>query len=266
MTDDRRFLLGGELSVHRLGYGAMRLSGQPGNFGPYADWEGGKALLRSAIDLGIDFIDTAHSYGAGHNETLIAEALHPYPAGVVIATKGGIGKRSASEFYVDGSPARLRAHLEESLRVLRVERIDLYQLHRPDPDVPFADTVGALAEMRAEGKIRLVGLSNITVDQLREALAITPIASVQNRFNRNEADDGGMVAFCRDHGIAFLPYGPLGGQPLEAGSPLADTPNSIQDALRWLLEHSPNIIAIPGTTSAKHLAENMAAWPAGKPA
>jgi pyridoxine 4-dehydrogenase len=263
------FLLGGDLPVHRIGYGAMRLTGQPGNFGPYADWEGGKALLRRALELGVNFIDTAHPYGPGWNERLIGEALAPYPPGVVIATKGGVEKLSPDNIFPDGSPAILRQRVEESAKLLRVERIDLYQLHRPDPKLPFAESIGALAELRAEGKIRHIGLSNITLAQLEEARRIVPIASVQNRYNHTERGDDAVLDYCTQHGIAYLPWGPLAGKPMEAGAPLAAADSDLarhaavaghtptQAALRWLLGRAPNIIVIPGTTSIQHLEENL---------
>ncbi len=246
------FALGGELIVNRMGYGAMRLTGQPGNFGPYDDWEGGKALLRRAVELGANFIDTARSYGPTHNERLIAEALHPYAEGLVIATKGGVDKRGPTEIVVDGSPETLRREVDEALTTLRLDRINLFQLHRVDPNIPIEASVGALDEMRQAGKIRLIGLSNVDRDQLDRALAITPIASVQNRFNQNEQGDADLVEYTASLGIAFIPYGPLGAHPMQKGALLPT-----QSALTWLLERSPNIIVIPGTTSINHLEENM---------
>lgn len=248
------FLLGGELSVCRLGFGAMRLCAQPGNFGRYPDWEAGKRLLRRAVELGINFIDTAHAYGPGWNEELIGEALAPYPAGVVIATKGGIEKTAPDKIFPDARPENLRRRCEESLRRLRTERIDLYQLHRPDPNVPLADSVGALAELRRAGKVRHIGLSNVTLAQLDEARAITPIASVQNRYNLAERGDDPLIDACASHGIAYLPWGPLAAKPFAREAPLAGIP-----ALAWLLKRAPNIIPIPGTTSPAHLEENVAA-------
>jgi len=249
------FLLGGDLSVHRLGYGAMRLCAQPGNFGRYPDWESGKRLLRRAVELGINFIDTAHAYGPSCNGELIAEALAPYPAGVVIATKGGVEKTAPDKVFPDGRPATLRRRCEESLRLLRLERIDLYQLHRPDPNVPFAESVGALADLQRAGKIRHVGLSNVTIAQIMEARGIVPIASVQNRYNLTERGDDPVVDYCAEHGIAYLPWGPLAAKPFAPEAPLAST----QGALAWLLRRAPNIIAIPGTTSITHLEENVVA-------
>ncbi|MBA3675907.1 MAG: aldo/keto reductase [Sphingosinicella sp.] len=253
-SDDtsRTFALGGELPINRIGYGAMRLTGQPGNFGPYANREGGKALLRHAVELGVNFIDTARSYGPGWNERLIAEALHPYADGLVIATKGGVDKRGPSEIVVDGSPAVLRSQVEDALTALRIERIDLFQLHRVDPAVPVEESVAALDQLRHEGKIRLIGLSNVDQDMLDRALTVAPIASVQNRLNRAERGDEALVDYTAERGIAFIPYGPLGAHPMQQGAALP-----AQDALEWLLARSPNTVVIPGTTSAKHLAENM---------
>jgi pyridoxine 4-dehydrogenase len=251
----RTFMLGGEIEVGRVGYGAMRLTGQPGNYGPYGDWEGGKALLRRAVELGVSFIDTARSYGPGWNERLIADALHPYAGGLVIATKGGVDKRGPGEIVVDGSPATLRAQVEEALATLKVERIDLFQLHRVDPQVPVEESVGALDALRREGKLRFVGLSNVDRETLDRALQVAPIASVQNRLNRAERGDEALVDYTAARGIAFIPYGPLGAHPMQAGAALPAA-----EALGWLIGRSANIVAIPGTTSVDHLAENMRIW------
>lgn len=250
----KTFLLGGDLPVNRLGYGAMRLCAQPGNFGRYPDWEAGKRLLRRAVELGINFIDTAHAYGPSCNEELIGEALAPYRAGVVIATKGGVEKTAPDKVFPDGRPETLRRRCEESLRLLRLDRIDLYQLHRPDPNVPFAESVGALADLRSEGKIRHVGLSNVTINQIDEARKIVPIVSVQNRYNLVERADDPVIDHCAANGIAYLPWGPLAAKPFSPEAPLART----RGALAWLLRRSPNIVAIPGTTSIAHLEENVA--------
>ena len=264
-----RFIDGTEIG--RLGYGAMRLTGQPGNFGPYEAWDAGKKVLRHAVELGINFIDTARAYGPGWNERLIAEALHPYPEGLFIATKGGVVKKTANERYLDGSPDGLRRDCEESLKNLRVERIDLYQLHWVDPNVPLSDSVLGLTRLQQEGKIRLIGLSNITVEQLEEARSITPIASVQNRYSVGERQADPMVDYCAREGIAFVPYGPLGADPMKRGAPLASAEGALADvgkhlgatttqvALSWLLHRAPNILPIPGTTSLAHLEENLAA-------
>jgi aryl-alcohol dehydrogenase-like predicted oxidoreductase len=265
------FLLGGDLPVHRIGYGAMRLCGQPGNFGPFADWAAGEKLLRRAIELGVNFIDTAEAYGPGDNEELIASALHPYPAGLVVATKGGVTKTSPTTIFPDGRPENLRRACEASMKRLRVPRIDLYQLHRPDPKVPLADSIGALATLKAEGKIRHIGLSNVTVTQIEEARRITPIVSVQNRYNLRERSGDDVLDCCERNAIAFLPYGPLGAQPFERNAPLSAAAGPIaaiaarldatpaQVVLAWLLHRSPNIIAIPGTTTVAHLEENTLA-------
>jgi aryl-alcohol dehydrogenase-like predicted oxidoreductase len=265
------FTLGGDLPVNRRGYGAMRLTGQPGNFGPYPDWEGGQKLLRRAVELGINFIDTAEAYGPGFNEELIASALHPYPQGVVIATKGGINKPAPDNIQADGRPENLRRGCEASLQRLKVERIDLYQLHRPDPKVPFAESVGMLATLQQEGKIRHVGLSNVTVEQIKDAQKIVPIASVQNRFSIAERTGEDVLNYCTKHDIAFIPYGPLGAHPLKQGTPLANAEGTLaeiaqkhgvkpnQVALAWLLHYAPNILLIPGTTTIAHLEENITA-------
>jgi pyridoxine 4-dehydrogenase len=257
--------------VRRLGYGAMRLTGQPANFGPYAAWEDGKKVLQRALELGINFIDTARAYGPGWNEKLVAEALHPYPEGLFIATKGGVVKKSATERYLDGSPNGLRRDCEESLKNLRVDSIDLYQLHWVDPDVPLRESVLGLARLQEEGKIRLIGLSNITVEQLEEAQSIAPIASVQNRYSAVEHDGDQMVDYCAGAGIAFIPYGPLGADPMKQGAPLATATGPLADigktlgatttqvALSWLLHRAGNILPIPGTTSIAHLEENVSA-------
>jgi aryl-alcohol dehydrogenase-like predicted oxidoreductase len=265
------YLLGGDLPIHRLGYGAMRLCAQPGNFGPYPDWEGGKRLLRRALELGVDFFDTAHPYGPGWNEELIADALAPYPPGVIVTTKGGVEKTAPDKVFSDGSPASLRRFCEGSLKRLKLARIELYQLHRPDPNVPFSESIGTFAELRSEGKIRHVGLSNVTLDQVKEAQKIVPIASVQNRYNLSERDDDPVLDYCAAQGIAYLPWGPLAAKPFAPEAPLATASGRVaqvahdlgatagQIALAWLLRRAPNVIPIPGTTSIAHLEENLAA-------
>ena len=263
-TLPRQFLLGGEVAVNRIGFGAMRLTGQPGNFGPYADWEAGKALIRRAADLGVNVIDTAHAYGPVHNERLIGEALQGDPR-VIVATKGGIEKYSPTRLQRDGSPQALRRHVEASLRALGVERLDLFQLHWVDPAVPLEVSVQALAALRQQGKLRWIGLSNVDRAQLEAALAITPIASVQNRYNLVERTHDTLIDFTAARGIAFIPHGPLGAHPMQRGAPLAEGRRSesgtrAQAALRALLSRSPNVIVIPGTTSLAHLQENVAAW------
>jgi aryl-alcohol dehydrogenase-like predicted oxidoreductase len=248
------FAIGGDLVVPRLGFGAMRLTGQPGNFGPYADWEGGKALLRRAAELGIGFFDTARAYGPGHNEALLADALYPYADGVVIATKGGVDKRSSTEIVIDGSPETLARQVDEARARLRVDRIDLFQLHRVDPKIPIERSVTALETARRAGKIRHIGLSNVTSEELDRALAIGPIASVQNRLNAEERESEALVDYTAGKGIAFIPYGPLGAHPMQRDARLDPAA-----ALRWLLARSPNVIVIPGTTSIAHLEENARA-------
>ena len=264
------FNLGGELSINRLGFGAMRLCAQPGNFGPFPDWDAGKRLLRRAFELGVNFIDTAHAYGPGWNETLIGEALADWKEPVVVATKGGVEKTAPDRVFPDGRPEQLRLRCEESLRRLQLERIDVYQLHRPDPAVAFADSVGALAQLQSEGKIRHIGLSNVSLSQIKEALAIAPVVSVQNRYNLEERGDEEVLQFCATQGIAYLPWGPLAAKPFAPDAPLsqdsrlteiARTLNATagQLALSWLLHHAPNVVLIPGTTSTVHLEENLGA-------
>jgi pyridoxine 4-dehydrogenase len=257
--------------IHRLGYGAMRLTGQPGNFGPYVDWERGKEVLQKAIDLGIDFVDTARAYGPAWNERLVADALHPYPSQLFIATKGGVVKKSATERHLDCSPNGLRRDCAESLKNLRVEAIDLYQMHWVDPDVNFLHSIRALKLLQDEGRIRRIGLSNVTQDEVESAERIVAIDSVQNRYNILERDSDPLIEYCERRGIAFLPYGPLGADPMKAGAPLARAPDEIarvaaelgasttQVSLAWLLRRSPNILPIPGTTSLAHLEENWSA-------
>lgn len=264
------FKIGGDLLVSRIGFGAMRLTGQPGNWGPCPDWEHGVRVIREAIELGVNFIDTADAYGPGDSEELIADALYPYAASIVIATKGGTVKTGPGAFYADGSPEYLKQACEASLKRLKLERIDLYQLHRVDPNVPLEVSVGALVELQAAGKIKHIGLSNVTLEQLQLAETVTPIASVQNRYNVLQRSDDRVVDYCSQRGIAYIPWSPLGTSPFERHSPVANLSTGLlaelaaqryakpsQLGLLWLLYRAPNILPIPGTTSLKHLKENV---------
>jgi aryl-alcohol dehydrogenase-like predicted oxidoreductase len=253
----------GDLTVHRMGFGAMRVCG-PDIWGPPKDRAHALRVLRRALELGVDFIDTADSYGPEVDEILIAEALYPYAKNLVIGTKGGIVRPSAPRWDEDGRPEHLRRAVEGSLKRLRLERIDLYQLHAPDPKVPFADSIGALAELQRAGKIRHLGVSNVSVAQLEEARRIAPIVSVQNEFNLGDRSSEDVLRACERHGIAFLPWYPLGAgealrskKILEVSRKAKATPSQI--ALAWLLAKSPVMLPIPGTASIEHLEENMAA-------
>ncbi len=258
------FTLGGDMTVNCLGFGAMRLTGE-GVWGEPKDEQAAKAVLRRAVELGVDFIDTADAYGPDVSERLIGETLAPYPAGLVIATKGGLLRGGPDNWSSNGHPAHLRDAIEGSLRRLRLERIDLYQFHRPDPDVPFEESVGTLADLQKEGKIRHVGLSNVDVDQLNRARAIVPIASVQNRYNLSDRASEDVLDECEREGIGFIPWFPLAAGPLtRSGGPLdqlAKAHNATQGqlALAWLLRRSPVMLPIPGTSSVAHLEENVAA-------
>jgi pyridoxine 4-dehydrogenase len=253
--------LGGQLSVHRLGFGAMRLTGE-GIWGPPKDRKAALAVLRRAVELGVNFIDTADSYGPYVSEELIAEALYPYPRGLVIATKGGWNRPGPNQWTHDATPAHLREAVEGSLKRLKLNRIDVYQLHTPDPVVPFEASVETLAELRKEGKIRLIGLSNVTQEHIERARKIVPIVSVQNRYSFADREWDYVVNYCDSHGIAFIPWFPLG-----AGKVAGEVLNEIakvhqaspkQVALAWLLRRSPIMLPIPGTSSVEHLEENVA--------
>ncbi|MER5741780.1 aldo/keto reductase [Streptomyces sp. NPDC059913] len=259
------FLLGGELPVRRLGYGTAQLTG-PGYWGPRGDRGAAVAVLRAAVEQGVTLIDTADNYGPGLAEELVAEALRPYRDDLVIATKGGVVRTSDSAWHIEGRPERLRAMCEASLGRLRTDRIDLYQLHRLDPDVPMAEQLGALDELRHEGKIRYIGLDTLTAEQLEQALSLTGIASVQNRFNLLDRSSEAVLKTCEAHGLAFLPWFPLGngaltGDAAAALSGIADRHGATrgQIALAWLLHRSPVLCPTPGTGSAAHLAENLGA-------
>jgi aryl-alcohol dehydrogenase-like predicted oxidoreductase len=258
------FTIGGDLEVGRLGYGAMRITGD-GVWGPPDDPEDAKAVLRRALELGVNFIDTADSYGPEVSENLIAEALHPYPEGLLVATKGGLRRTGPGEWPRDARPERLKECCEGSLRRLKVDRIDLYQLHAPDPKVPYEDSVGALKELQDEGKIRHVGVSNVSLDELETARGIVDVVTVQNRYNLEDRHSEDVLEACEQAGIGFIPWFPLAvGSLARPGGPLDEaarehdaTPGQV--ALAWLLARSEVMLPIPGTASIEHLEENVAA-------
>ena len=261
------FEIGGNLTVNRLGFGAMRLTGSRvwDDSAEPEDREGAKRVLRRVLELGINFIDTADFYGPEANENLIREALHPYPEDLLVATKGGAVLYESGGWSTDGRPEHLRKACEASLKRLGLEQIDLYQFHIPDPEVPYEESIGALAELESEGKIRHIGISNVTLAQLETARRIVPVASVQNRYSIAHRDDDDLVDACERDGIAFLPYHPLATENLaKPGGPLGEIAarhdaTAGQVALAWLLHRSPVIIPIPGTSSVDHLEENVAA-------
>jgi len=255
-------VLGGEVSVHRLGFGAMRLTGE-GIWGSPRDKKTALAVLRRAVELNVQFIDTADSYGPYTSEELIAEALFPYPAGLVIATKGGWKRPGPNQWTHDATPAHLREAIDGSLKRLRLDRIDVYQLHIPDPVVSFDASVDTLAQLRSEGKIRLVGLSNVTQEHIERARRIVPIVSVQNRYSFADREWDYVVNHCQRNGIAFIPWFPLGAGRV-AGEVLdriaqAHGASPTQIALAWLLQRSSIMLPIPGTSSVEHLEQNVAA-------
>jgi len=254
--------LGNELTVHRLGYGAMRLTGD-GIWGPPKDQKNALAVLRRAVELGVNFIDTADTYGPNVNEEQIAEALYPYPKDLVIATKGGWERPGPGQWTHNATPAHLRKAVEGSLKRLRVDRIDVYQLHIPDPVVSFEASVGTLAELHREGKIRLVSLSNVTQEHIERARRIIPIASVQNRYSFADREWDYVVDHCERNKIVFIPWFPLGAGRV-AGEALnqvakAHSASPTQVAIAWLLRRSPIMLPIPGTSSIEHLEQNVAA-------
>jgi len=256
--------IGGDLTVRRMGFGAMRLTGQ-GIWGEPPDPGGARALLRRVVELGVTLIDTSDAYGPEVSERLIREALHPYPAGLVIATKGGLVRPGPGSWEPDGRPEHLRKACENSLRRLRLDTIDLYQLHSPDRKVPFEESVGALADLRAEGKIRQVGLSNVNTELLARGREIVPVVSVQNRYSLTSRSSEDLLQACESDGLAFIPW-----FPIDAGA-LASANGRLEEiaarhgatiaqlALAWLLHHSPVTVPIPGTSSVEHLEENVAA-------
>ena len=258
------FSLGQDLPIHRLGFGAMRITGS-GIWGEPKDRDEAKRVLKRLPDLGVNFIDTADAYGPEVSENLIAEALHPYPAGLVIATKGGFTRQGPNQWAIVGRPAYLRQCVELSLRRLKRERIDLYQLHRIDPEVPVEDSLGELKKMQQEGKIRHIGLSEVSVKEIERAQKTAPIVSVQNKYNIVDRTHEAVLRFCEKHGLGFIPWFPMeqgklnkSGSLLEQGAK-SHHASTAQLALAWLLHHSPALLPIPGTSSVKHLEENVAA-------
>lgn len=252
-----------DMTVNRLGYGAMRITGE-GVWGPPRDREGALRVLRRAVEMGVNLIDTADSYGPGVSEELIAEALHPYSDGIVIATKGGLERSGPGEWSRNGHPAHLRQACEGSLRRLRVERIDLYQLHAVDRAIPLAESLGELNALQNEGKIRHLGISNVDLDQLAQARELSTIVSVQNRYSVNDRGSEDVLEVCERDGLGFIPWFPLGAGSLGEGGPLAAVAerhdaSPMQIALAWLLHRSPAMLPIPGTSSVAHLDENVAA-------
>ena len=253
--------VGGDLTVNRLGFGAMRITGN-GIWGEPADREKAKAVLRRAVELGVNFIDTADAYGPDVSEILIAEALHPYPDDLVIATKGGLTRSGPNQWDADGRPDYLREACEGSLRRLKIDQIPLYQFHRPDPKVPLEDSIGEIVKMKDEGKIRHIGICNVTETELHRAQRYAPIVSVQNRYNVSDRSSESMVDLCEQENMAFLPWAPI--LDIDTNGPAAEiaknhkcTPRQV--VLAWLLARSPNILPIPGTGSTGHLEENIAA-------
>jgi pyridoxine 4-dehydrogenase len=255
------FKIGGEIEINRLGFGAMRITGR-GIWGDPPDRNEAGAVLRRAVELGVNFIDTADSYGPEVSEELIAEALHPYPEDLVIATKGGLVRPGPGRWDPDGRPEHLRQACEGSLRRLRLDQIPLYQFHRPDPAVPLEDSIGTLVALKDEGKIRHIGLSNVNEDQLRRAQVMTPIVSIQNRYNPADRRSDSLVDLCEQEEMVFLPWAPI--QNLDPSSALTDIAEHHdatlhQIALAWLLARSDTMLTIPGTGSVDHLEKNVAA-------
>ena len=264
MPEPETFVIGGDLEVRRLGFGAMRVLGQ-GLWGEPPDPTAARGLLRHVVESGVQLIDTADSYGPGVSENLIAEALRPYPDDLVIATKGGYERPGPGAWEPNCRPDRLRRCCEDSLRRLGLERIDLYQLHTVDPKVPLEDSVYALAELQEEGKIRHIGVSNVTIEQLERAQSVVPVVSVQNRYNLSDRASEALLRACEEQGLAFLPWAPLGtGQLAARGGRLDEiarrhTARPGQVALAWLLAHSPAALPIPGTGEVAHFEENLEA-------
>jgi aryl-alcohol dehydrogenase-like predicted oxidoreductase len=258
------FVIGGDLTVHRLGFGAMRITGE-GIWGEPRDPDECRRVLKRSIELGVNLIDTADSYGPEVSERLIGETLHPYPEGLVIATKGGLLRPGPGRWTPDCRPEHLREAIDGSLQRLKLERIDLYQLHTVDEKVPYAESVGTLAELQREGKIRHVGISNVSVENIEEARSIVEVATVQNLYNLSNRDSEDVLEHCERNGIGFIPWFPLdAGKLAQSGGPVALTAENrsattAQVALAWLLRRSPVMLPIPGTSSVAHLEENCAA-------
>jgi len=256
--------LGGDLTVNRLGYGAMRITGK-GIWGPPDDKPAALATLRRAVELGVNFIDTADSYGPNVSEELIAEALYPYPPDLVIATKAGFQRPGPDQWVVDGRPKHLRDSCERSLRRLRLERIDLFQLHRIDENVPLEDQIGTLNDLQREGKIRHIGLSEVSVEQIEDVRRLATVATVQNRYNLGDRESENVLEYCMRENLGFIPWFPLAvGDLAKAGGPIAQVAQRLgalpsQVALAWLLAKSPVMLPIPGTSKVSHLKENTAA-------
>lgn len=253
----------GDRTIHRLGFGAMRITGE-GIWGEPDDRDNAIEVLRKAVELGVDFFDTADAYGPEASENLIREALHPYD-GLLIATKGGMTRSGPGEWATDGRPEHIKEACEGSLKRLGLKQIELYQFHRPDPDVPFEESLQAFIDLKEQGKVKHIGLSNVTAEQLRTALHMTEIVSVQNNYNVTNRASEDVLKLCEDDGIAFIPYFPVGGN---TGGFTQETLETIakkhdatvqQVALKWLLQHSPVMLPIPGTSSIDHLEENVAA-------
>lgn len=260
-TFEKTYTIGGDLTVNRLGYGAMRITGE-GIWGPPKDKAEAIRVLQKAVELGVNFIDTADSYGPNVSEELIAEALYPYKSGLLIATKGGLLRTGPGEWPVDSSPKHLQEALEGSLKRLKMEQIDLYQLHRVDDKVPFEDTLEFLKKAQQEGKIKHIGLSEVSVEQIKKAQEFVEIVSIQNMYSVDNRKWETELQYCAENKIAFIPWYPLNGgnkDGMQKISALAEQKSATvqQIALSWLLHHSPNILLIPGTSSVAHLEENM---------
>ena len=258
-----RIELGRGRSVNRFGFGAMRITG-PGIWGEPPDPDEARRVLRRALEVGVELIDTAHAYGPEVSERLIGEALHPYPDELVIATKTGLQRSGPDAWWPDGRPETIRRDCERSLTLLRSERIDLLQLHRVDPTVPIEESLGAIAALRVEGRVDMIGVSNVSIEELARARAITDIVSVQNRYSLGDRESEDVLAICERDGIAFLPWRPLGAGSLTRASELDDVAaahgaTAAQVAIAWLLQRSPAILPIPGTSSVAHFEEDVAA-------